>query len=104
MVYRVLRPDIHLLHCGHNRSRRLSLGKPAGLETDFGAIAARPYTARSGGKFFEISVYVLRLQAASASQIRTKSTPVLSTVSRYVTSFRATANVALFLCPFASSR
>lgn len=93
------------------RPRRLSLGKPAGLETDYEAYrmymhpCAVPIYARTGRRIFGSSTESRGGQAAGAFQAWLSSLPAscvrgsngwpdLSTANKYATSLRATASVA----------
>ena len=119
-VIEITRPDIHLRHLLYqglirlalhpildDLCRRLSLGQPAGLETDLGVALRLSHAqspddkARREDLHFGKSIYVTRLlfQAACISAGSLKSACFLSTASIYATSLLATASVALFRLP-----
>lgn len=52
-----MRPDIHLLHGERSRGSRLSLGKPAGLETDLSAILTSPEFGKGDFRGHSLKVY-----------------------------------------------
>ena len=86
--------------------RRLSLGQPSGLETDFKVnasqtLAQSPIKRGPEGRSFGKKGYVCSFHAANLGDW--KSFPCRSTASMYSTSLRATASVARLRLPRASS-